>query len=145
MLFALILLTIGCILRVVVEPLAYSNLAPELWSVLPVSATLELVAVVLFAINLAATMVSPVPAWLSKDQVNDRMTLYWYVQSYPATRQLLVKRGLKTLERARTVPRSLTLREAAEADGVDPESLTRVLGEFFQARLARSLRTSSGG
>ncbi|MCW5979642.1 MAG: NnrS family protein [Bryobacteraceae bacterium] len=143
MLYSLMLLTVGCTLRVIAEPLAYSGLIPGLWSVLPVSATLELLAVVFFAGNLMATMLSPVPAWISRKQVNDSMSLYWYIHSYPATRRLLVKEGLTTLASANAVPRSLTLREAAEADGADPDGLVRILGEFFESRLARSLRANS--
>ena len=59
MLISLLLVTAGCTLRVTAEPLAYSKLAPGLWSILPVSATPELAAVILFAANLAATMLSP--------------------------------------------------------------------------------------
>jgi hypothetical protein len=38
------------------------------------------------------------------------------------------------------VPKSLSLREAAEADGAQPEILVEKLGAFFEARLARPLR-----
>jgi hypothetical protein len=51
----LILLTAGCTLRVTGEILAYQNYAAWAWSVLPVSAVIELAAVTLFALNMTAT------------------------------------------------------------------------------------------
>jgi hypothetical protein len=51
-----------------------------------------------------------------------------------------MKAGLVTLGRAKTIPRSLTLREAAEADGIDWQPLLAVLWEYFNRRLARALR-----
>lgn len=57
------LLTIGCALRVVSEVLAYEGFSTHAWSVLPVSAVVELTAVTLFATNLVITfMQSPAHA-----------------------------------------------------------------------------------
>jgi hypothetical protein len=56
MFFSLLLLQTGCTLRVSSEPLAYEGLSPFAWKVLPVSGFLELSAVLLFAINLALTL-----------------------------------------------------------------------------------------
>ncbi|HEV2117357.1 MAG TPA: hypothetical protein VGR48_15105, partial [Terriglobales bacterium] len=54
---ALALLTLGCGLRVSCEALAYQGFASWAWSLLPVSAVIELSAVVAFAVNLAATFI----------------------------------------------------------------------------------------
>ncbi|HLK31729.1 MAG TPA: hypothetical protein VKT29_01485 [Terriglobales bacterium] len=54
---ALALLTLGCTLRVACEALAYQGFAAWAWSLLPVSALVELSAVVAFALNLAATFI----------------------------------------------------------------------------------------
>ena len=62
---SLLLLTIGCVLRVTCEPLAYEGYAQWAWRVLPWSAVLELIAVTLFALNLAFTFGRP-PAHLMK-------------------------------------------------------------------------------
>lgn len=59
MLVMLVLLMSGCTLRVASEILAYQDYAKWAWNVLPVSALIELTAVVLFAINLMATFVRP--------------------------------------------------------------------------------------
>jgi hypothetical protein len=52
-----LLLEIGCTLRVSSEPLAYEGFSSFAWRVLPVSGTVELTAVLVFAFNIAATLV----------------------------------------------------------------------------------------
>ena len=59
MLVMLALLMTGCALRVASEVLAYQNYAAWAWNVLPVSALIELTAVILFAINLIVTFLRP--------------------------------------------------------------------------------------
>jgi len=63
MLVSLVLLNAGCLLRVCSEPAAYEGYARHAWSVLPVSAVIELTAVTVFALNLAVTFLRP-PAHL---------------------------------------------------------------------------------
>jgi hypothetical protein len=55
MFLSLLLLQIGCTLRVSSEPLAYEGLLSVAWKVLPISGMLELSAVLLFATNMALT------------------------------------------------------------------------------------------
>lgn len=57
MLAALALLALGCTLRVSCEALAYQGFARWAWSLLPVSAVIELSAVTAFAVNLVATFI----------------------------------------------------------------------------------------
>ena len=137
---SLVLIATGCTLRVVSEPLAYGGILAIAWKVLPVSAVAELIAVLLFGFNLAMSLATPIPAWFGRKNVNDRMSVYWLVSSYPATRRLLVEYGLGTLAGADAIPKSLSLREAAQADGVSPSMLVEKLGAFFESRLAPSLR-----
>jgi uncharacterized protein involved in response to NO len=54
---ALALLSMGCLLRVGSEILAYQGLARAAWSWLPVSAITEMTAVTIFAVNLAVTFI----------------------------------------------------------------------------------------
>lgn len=63
MFWSLLLLHVGCMLRVSAEPLAYENLWKPAWKLLPISAVIELTAVSLFAINMVATLIQP-PAHL---------------------------------------------------------------------------------
>ncbi len=58
----LVLLTVGCFLRVSSEVLAYQGLVRSAWSWLPISAILEMTAVTVFAVNLFATFASKAPA-----------------------------------------------------------------------------------
>ena len=56
------LLNAGCLLRVASEVPAYEGYLAAAWSVLPVSAIVELTAVSLFALNLGVTLVLPPPS-----------------------------------------------------------------------------------
>jgi uncharacterized protein involved in response to NO len=53
---SLLLLQTGCILRVSSEPLAYEGFSAFAWKVLPVSGMFELTGVLIFALNIAATI-----------------------------------------------------------------------------------------
>lgn len=140
--WSLVLLTTGCTLRVFSEPLAYAGVASWAWRILPVSAFIELSAVLLFALNIGKTLATPIPTWFGREQIKGTMTLYWYVSSYPATRQLLIEGGLTTLQRVRSVPKTLTLADAAAADRVDLSNVLRKLGDFFEARRTRTSRAN---
>jgi len=57
MLAGLVLLTVGCTLRVSSEVLAYQGYANWAWSVLPVSALFELAGITAYAINIFGTFI----------------------------------------------------------------------------------------
>jgi hypothetical protein len=134
-------LTAGCFLRVASEPLAYAGATQWSWRLLPVSAFIELSAVLLFAYNMLRSMATPIPAWFAREQVKETMPVYWYLASYPACRSVLVRAGLTTLAGNRLPPKDVTLRQAADAHGVDCGEVMDALGRFFEGRLARSLRS----
>ncbi|HEY1213047.1 MAG TPA: hypothetical protein VGE93_05395 [Bryobacteraceae bacterium] len=69
MLWSLLTLFTGCFLRVLSEPLAYENLWPPAWKILPVSAVIELLAVSLFALNIGVTLFRP-PAHLCQRPIS---------------------------------------------------------------------------
>ncbi len=56
MFWSLLLLHVGCALRVTLEPLAYESYWKFAWKLLPYSAFVELTAVVLFALNIVETL-----------------------------------------------------------------------------------------
>jgi uncharacterized protein involved in response to NO len=56
MIWSLALLNLGCLLRVSMEPLAYELDWQIAWKLLPVSAVIEMTAVVFFALNLVGTL-----------------------------------------------------------------------------------------
>lgn len=61
MFWGLFLLSLGCLLRVTAQVLAYQGFAAGAWAWLPVSAITEMTAVTLFAANLLITFVRPRP------------------------------------------------------------------------------------
>lgn len=130
------LLSAGCLLRVSSEAVAYS-LGGNAWNLLPVSAYLEFAGVLAFVINMAATMLQPLPAWFAAQGINDRLPLYWYVTSFPKTKPVLIQAGLKTLSIAKKAPYSLSLAEAAAADHADLNHLMTELNAFFNKRQPR--------
>ena len=91
-------------------------------------------AVVIFVVNSGITVRRPIPAWLGPDQVNAALPLYWYLTSFPQTKHMLIHAGLKTLAQVQEPPLSLSLAEAAEADGADVESMLAGLRTFFSQR-----------
>ena len=60
------LLTVGCLLRVSCEVLAYQGYAAWAWKVLPASAVIELSAVTAFAVNMGMTFRSPSTGEMAK-------------------------------------------------------------------------------
>jgi uncharacterized protein involved in response to NO len=62
MFLSLLLLAVGCLLRVGSEILAYQGFAAWAWSWLPISAVLEMTAVTIFAVNLIGTFLSSPPS-----------------------------------------------------------------------------------
>ncbi|GEM_PF-173400 len=135
-------LSMGCLLRVSSEAIAYSA-GGWAWHILPVSAMLELAAVLVFVFNMAITLGQARPAWLEPSGVTARLPVYWYVTSFPETRKILVDAGLKALSQVREPPRSLTLEEAAAAEGVDLQEVLRRLQGFFSRRQPRSRANGS--
>lgn len=134
------LLSAGCLLRVLSEAIAYS--AGGLWSLLPISAFMELAAVLAFVLNMAATLMQPLPAWFADSGVNPRLPLHWYVTSFPKARRVLIQSGLKTLARRQELPRSLTLQQAILADGADLDHVLSELREFFNRRRPRRQKSA---
>jgi hypothetical protein len=72
MFWSLLLLQTGCTLRVTSEPLAYEGIVSLGWKVLPISGMLELSAVLIFATNLALTMLKGRSAFAS-ERSDDRV------------------------------------------------------------------------
>ena len=124
------ILNLGSALRVSSEAIAYSA-GGAAWRILPISALLEMTAVVIFVVNLGMTIKHPIPVWLDPDEIDTALPLYWYVTCFPKTRPVLIQTGLKTLEQVQDPPRSLSLAQAAEADGADVEPILARLRTLF--------------
>ncbi len=57
----LVLINIGCTMRVVSQVLAYEGISALAWKTLPVSAVVEMVAVTCFAVNMVMTLTTGSP------------------------------------------------------------------------------------
>lgn len=68
MLASLLFLQVGCTLRVSSEPLAYEGFSTFAWHVLPVSGMLELTGVLIFAVNIGATIIFGRSAFVAANQ-----------------------------------------------------------------------------
>lgn len=136
------ILNLGCVLRVSTESVAYS-VGGFAWNLLPLSAFLELAAVLAFATNIGLTLARPTLVWFGPEGVKPTLTLYWCVASFPATRHILVDAGLRTLARATEIPRTLTLAEAAQADAADIERILGDLRAFFSRHQPRHANPAS--
>jgi hypothetical protein len=101
---------------------------------------LELTAVCLFVLNLGLTIAQRIPAWFGQSGVAPRMTVYFYVVSFPKARAVLQDAGLTTLANAREIPHTLTLAEAAAADCADLDLVLGALRDFFAKRRPRRQR-----
>jgi hypothetical protein len=64
---SLLLIQLGCTLRVSSEPLAYEGFSSFAWHVLPVSGMLELAGVLIFAVNIAATILFGRSAFVARN------------------------------------------------------------------------------
>lgn len=74
MFWSLLLLNVGCVLRIVAEPLAYEGYFDFAWKVLPYSAAVELTAVALFAVNIIGTLLRPPAHLLSASKISSTST-----------------------------------------------------------------------
>jgi hypothetical protein len=70
MFLSLLLLQTGCTLRVLSEPLAYEGLLSFAWKTLPVSGVIELAAVLLFALNMALTILTGASAFADAQEAS---------------------------------------------------------------------------
>ncbi len=134
---SLLSLNIGCVLRVICESVAYSSTHDLAWRLLPVSAWIEFAAVLLFALNMAATQLKPAPIWFDPELLNINLSLFWFVNAYPGVRKLLQRAGLRRLRELREIPRDLTLAQESEREGVDAESVLAELKRHLSGMRAR--------
>jgi hypothetical protein len=82
---SLALLTVGCLLRVGSEAVAYQTDASVAWSLLPISGFIELTAIVLFALNLGVTvLLGDGPTTADASQVAAAMLVSCAMLGWPA-------------------------------------------------------------
>lgn len=124
----LVLIGVGNCLRVSSE-LAIL-VTPAAFRVMPISAVLEWSALLLFAINVTATMFHRDPL-LRRGRVTKRSSLAVLLAEHPWIEDRLRPTGTGYLERARSVPDELTIASFAAHEDFDPSQFVAMLNDWL--------------
>jgi hypothetical protein len=116
----LVLIGVGNLLRVATELASMTTVS--LFRVMPFSAVLEWLALLLFAVNAMATMFHRDPL-ITRGRVTRRSSLAELLARHPAIEDRLRPLGARYLERTRSVPDELTIGSFAASEGCDPDEL----------------------
>jgi hypothetical protein len=127
----LALIGVGNLLRVSSE--LATLLTPAAFRVMPVSAGLEWLALLLFAINVTATMFHRDPL-LRRGRVTKRSSLAVLLAEHPWCEDYLRPTGTRYLERARSIPDELTIGSFAESEGFDAAELVSKINTWLAER-----------
>lgn len=124
----LLLIGIGNLYRVVTE---FATLqVPAAYLVMPYSALFEWTALLLFTINLSATMYHRDPL-ITRGRVTKRSSLAVLVGEYPWIEDRLRPIGTRYLSRARSVPDELTIGSFSESEGVAADELVSYINTWI--------------
>jgi len=125
----LLLIGLGNLWRVTAELAVLAT--PLAFHAMPTSSLLEWTALLLFSINIAATMFRRDPL-LKRGIVTMRSSLAVLLAEYPEIEDRLRPQGSGYLQRTRSVPRELTLRAYASKEGLDPTQLIADINRWLQ-------------
>jgi hypothetical protein len=128
----LVLIGAGNLLRVGTE--LATNVSPAAYVVMPYSALLEWLAMLLFAISITATMFHMDPL-RTRGRVTKRSSLAFLVGEYPWIEDRLRPTGTRYLERARSVPDELTIGSFAASEGFDATELVTKINTWLSQGL----------
>lgn len=126
----LVLIGFGNLLRVGAE--LASIVSPAAYVIMPLSALMEWSALMLFALNLTATMFHKDPL-LKQGRVTSRSSLAVLVAQHPCIEDRLRPVGTRYLERTRSVPDELTIGSFANSEGLDAVELVAKLNGWLVA------------
>lgn len=118
------LLRVGSELAIVISPAGFS--------VMPFSGILEWTALVLFSVNITRTMFHRDPL-LRRGRVTKRSSLAVLLAEHPWIEDRLRPTGTRYLERARSVPKALTIASFAAHEGFDPTRFVAMINEWLAA------------
>jgi uncharacterized protein involved in response to NO len=130
----LVLIATGNLLRVISELATMAS--PGAFRIMPYSAVLEWLALVLFTISCMTTMYGADPL-LRCRRVSRRSSLAILLAEYPWMEDRLIARGMSYLERTRSVPSELTIGSAAESEGHDANSLVDEINTWLDISAGR--------
>lgn len=124
----LVLIAVGNLLRVITE--LATLLTPAAYRLMPISALLEWLALLLFAVNLTATMFRSDPL-LKRGRVTKRSSLAILLAEHSWIEDRLRPTGTCYLERARSVPDELTIGSFADSEGFDAAKLVAEINAWL--------------
>jgi hypothetical protein len=126
----LVLIGFGNLLRVGTE--LATIVTPAAYVIMPLSAVMEWSALMLFALNITATVFHKDPL-LKQGRVTNRSSLAVLVAQHPWIEDLLRPTGTRYLERARSVPDELTIGSFANSEGLDAVELVSKINAWLVA------------
>jgi hypothetical protein len=124
----LVLIGVGNCLRVGSELAIVAT--PAAFRVMPISAVLEWSALLLFAINITATMFHRDPL-LRRGRVTKRSSLAVLLAEHSWIEDRLRDTGTRYLERARSVPGELTIASFAAHEGFEPAQFVAMINDWL--------------
>jgi len=131
----LMLIGVGNILRVGLE---FGTLASDaVFAWLPVSGVLEVGGLVLFSLNVLATMWSSPEREVRTGRVTLRTSVAALLAEYPDLEDSFFAWGVKYVARVRSVPRELTLGSLCRSEGLDSEQMLQRIRDWLKNRSAR--------
>jgi hypothetical protein len=133
-----VLIGAGNLIRVVTELATLAT--PAAYPVMPISAVLEWTALLLFTVNLAATMFHRDPL-LRRGRITGRSSLAVLLAEHPWIEDRLRPVGTRYLERTRSVPEELTVGSFARSEGVDAATLVSEINTWLTAGPAASFNS----
>lgn len=117
---------------------------PTAFGVMPISAVLEWSALLLFTINVAATMFQRDPL-IRQGRVTKRSSLAVLLAERPWIEDRLRSGGVAYLERTRSVPEELTIGSFAQSEGLDASELVLQINSWLADEPASGRHTPCDG
>lgn len=120
----------GNVLRVGLEFATLASDAVFIW--LPVSGILEVGGLVLFSVNVLATMWSSPEGEVRAGQITLRTSVAALLAEYPDLEDALFAWGVRYLGRVRSVPRELTLGSLCRSEGLDSAQMLQRIRDWLK-------------
>jgi hypothetical protein len=137
-----LLIAVGNLLRVLTE--LATPVSTAAFTLMPLSAMLELLALALFTANALRTLWPAPDPLLRTGRVTPSTSVAVLLAEYPWLEDRLFAWGLGYVGRVRSVPRELTLGTLAASEGKHPEEIIARINEQLSQQAAEPEKTSTG-
>lgn len=138
-----ILIIVGCVLRVIFQPLAVHTGSVPAYLVMGISGLIESVAIVLFGINIWKTMSDGKRQGSEEEDVHDKITsvtaltnVHQLMKQHPQTIDILVSKGFTQLKNPvlrNTLARAVNIGQAIKIHHTDLDQLLKELNESLKS------------